>query len=575
MPKLHMTVSVRLSKKNAEIAKGAIGKIIDEDNWLNDVVDTYFQDIADRGRHFIYEKEKERVIGLEEFKNKYISIVFSMPKELTWTTEGENISVNLGSEVALNAKARQFWYRHVGGWLTFNISFEIDYDNKLLHYYALSAIQKALFPTEDSESIQSNIKLKVDPKKNQGQTLLEFIKERINQVNGKDKKAIQIDLGDKELIKATYLFDDEFFYQMLNQCSCNRDPGVIFTDQDTRTSYDQGLLQKVDLYARQKGALYFISGFTRNVIDFFRQDGAEVTDGTDFHYPTLPTDNTEEAKAQLESNSYVLYVNDHSIYEFVPSLRSLDSANDYIGTCPYLFFVHMMALHNEALLKDFESRMEELLEMVECKNIEDDNDNKTMVRSFDLARHNILRNIEKYKHMNMLRYDTEQEFYQAISHVRGLQERQDYWEKLLNKIETKVSDVRERLRQDSEDRLNKLVLAIGFLSLFQVLFQATEAARKLSPRKEEGDETGWALLNDLPTAIDMPLMVLALVISAVAIISVIIILIKKEDKKENNRIKTFADFFGWSELDITKAFKKATVILLALFLLSSLLFYFF
>src|SRR6185295_12413229 len=41
-----------------------------------------------------------------------------------------------------------FWFLHSNGALTYHLSFEIAYEHRLQHYYAMSMLQKAFFPSE-------------------------------------------------------------------------------------------------------------------------------------------------------------------------------------------------------------------------------------------------------------------------------------------------------------------------------------------------------------------------------------------------------------------------------------------
>jgi hypothetical protein len=88
-----------------------------------------------------------------------------------------------------------------------------------------------------------------------------------------------------------------------------------------------------------------------------------------------------------------------------------------------------------------------------------------------------------------------------------------------------VGNIRDRLRQDSEDRLNGLVMAIGFLSLFQLIFQATEVARKV------GQDSSLSLAG-LAFSIDLPLLFLALLAALLIISGTIFALISKDGLKK-------------------------------------------
>ncbi|MFD1046649.1 hypothetical protein ACFQ1S_14355 [Kibdelosporangium lantanae] len=101
-------------------------------------------------------------------------------------------------------------------------------------------------------------------------------------------------------------------------------------------------------------AYYFLAGFFQNIIDFLRQDIAEVLDGTDPIYPA--------AGEQEDPGHVIVYASAGSVFEVVAQSRSLSAGREWIGTCPYLFLVHLMTLHNEDLVRRYEQQVRNLIE---------------------------------------------------------------------------------------------------------------------------------------------------------------------------------------------------------------------
>ncbi|AMK20486.1 MULTISPECIES: hypothetical protein [Sphingobium] len=90
----------------------------------------------------------------------------------------------------------------------------------------------------------------------------------------------------------------------------------------------------------------FLAGFNQNIMDFMNQEASEVLDSLDPIYPK-----SEEQEAE---GFFIRYANPRSMITYVPRSRTLEVGNDFIGTCPYAFLIHVLSMHNEALTRSQE-----------------------------------------------------------------------------------------------------------------------------------------------------------------------------------------------------------------------------
>ncbi|MEZ5947157.1 MAG: hypothetical protein R3C04_09965 [Hyphomonas sp.] len=104
----------------------------------------------------------------------------------------------------------------------------------------------------------------------------------------------------------------------------------------------------------------FLAGFNQNIIDFLNQDSSEVLDSLDPIYP--------ENEAQEAERKFIRYANPRAMITYVQSSRSLETANDYIGTCPYAFLIHILSMHNEFLTREYEDAALQLVTDVRADN---------------------------------------------------------------------------------------------------------------------------------------------------------------------------------------------------------------
>ena len=459
-----------------------------------------------------------------------------------------------------NIQFRYFWFLHSNRDVSYHVSLQIDYQHRLRDYYALSVIQKVFFPSETpeppnyhnlkvissrgsemnlTEFIVARFNAHFSNLCNQNKISLltvsedEFWSRLVQKKTNQKQHPGRCDDGSKsrgswppEYCRAAFLLQDAFFDYTLRErldilgtlnndllntdlsemADCGRNSRRKWLRELVQTwnldansrpcdncnerpemTYDINSLTKLDSESEKKElALIFLSGYFQNIMDFFRQGDSEFEDGTDPLYPDDPT---------LDLH-FLLYATPDAIFEVVRESRSLESGRKHIGSCPYLFLVHVTLFHNESLVRRFEELIKNLVLEVEEKTLNyrgwsqlKSSDIKKLLTRFHLERLKIFGEVEKYMHMNVFRYDTEQAFYIRAMATKGISERQQHWEMVLAKLHETVDGLHDLAQQDSDDRLNKIILTITVSSIFQVLFASTQALRAFS-------KSGKQIIND-------------------------------------------------------------------------------
>jgi hypothetical protein len=227
-------------------------------------------------------------------------------------------------------------------------------------------------------------------------------------------------------------------------------------------------MQEVQEVAEQQLRYLFLSGFIQNIIDFMNQDASEVLDSTDPVYPS-----TAE---QEEESFFIRYASQRSITQFVPGSRSLKTGNDFIGTCPYVFLVHVLAMHNEFLVRDYERQTEALTLDIEKFNAEARlsraADRFYKFRTSDYTKY------QKHKYANVFRYDTERDLFEAVEARRGTRRKDEYLNSIVTNLEAQTRDLEGRLRSKVDRQFSLLLAAVGVFSVLQVLYQVLDISTR-------------------------------------------------------------------------------------------------
>lgn len=228
----------------------------------------------------------------------------------------------------------------------------------------------------------------------------------------------------------------------------------------------------------------FLSGFVQNIIDFMNQDTSEIQDSLDPIYPV-----TEQ---QDDESFFVRFANPRALVTFVEGSRSLETGQDYIGTCPYAFLIHVSALHNEFLARSYEARTFELIAEVEALNRK--GRLKTAASAFYRFRTGPFSDFQRHRYQNHFRYDTERDVFAALERLRGTSRREALLETLVLNMESQTRDLEARTSKQDEQRLSLLLGALGVFGLFQLAFNWADSLRR--HQGDGGDTAGTGLILD-------------------------------------------------------------------------------
>jgi hypothetical protein len=219
----------------------------------------------------------------------------------------------------------------------------------------------------------------------------------------------------------------------------------------------------------------FLSGFNQNIIDFMNQDASEILDSLD---PIYPTNDEQDSEA-----FFVRFANPRALITYVRSSRSLETGNDYLGTCPYAFLVHVCSFHNECLARNYEEEAFALIANVETFNQK--RQFKKAAEVFYDFRMSAYAGYQRHRSRNIFRYDTEGDVFDAMERLRGTSRRETYLESLVSNVESQTRDLEARIQKSDEQRLNYVLGALGVFSLFQLVFNWAEVLSDFNKRDTE------------------------------------------------------------------------------------------
>lgn len=513
-------------------------KGVPRSTFLRDAIDPLFNDISDRERLGEVQDYLLDTPGAQMWRE----IEIDAPNEITWETEGVSNTALLAKRGPRKVWLRRFWYVHLNGALSYHLSFLVRYTHTIEDYYFLSLLQKLTAPkefvpkdrTEKRYVWQTQKPLDLQPLDtvtviDQGQaprTFWRWVRDQFNEdadslfdtfslgapripakhaahmpKSGATKFQQLLSLEKSVETPGLYLpsarvmfffYDEEFFdallpppipgasrperRDMLDRAAFEQDAALVETHIDAKTgacTLDSALFAQVDI-ARLR--YYFLAGFCQNIIDFMRQDASEILDSTDPVYPVDPED--------VEEAFFVRYANPRALTTFVKSCRSLEVGNTYIGTCPYAFLIHVTAMHNEFAVRDYEDETDQLVQDVRAAAEADAHGRA--VEMFYEFRTNQFTDYQRYKYANIFRYDTEKKVFAAMERIRGVARKEAYLKEIVDTLEKQSGDSEARLSKRDEDRLNGILLVVGFYSIFQVAFEAVNHLDAILPINDAG-----------------------------------------------------------------------------------------
>jgi len=532
---------------------------------LSRAIDPLFNDIAIRDRNAVVE---EFLIDLDGAR--FVEpIRITVPERISWETEGQRFEARLGSAIQREVSARTFWYVHSNGALSFHISMLLSYEHRLADFYFLSMLQKLMFPKEFEAGGEvktdicsgrtgiwvldrPTVRCRAEIAGNEGQDVsddgdsfgaradLPFwtfirrltchqisiliatagLKSRIQPVEEQQLWRALIACDATSFVeipglkappaRSVFLLLDRQLFSLLQPA--NRDQlrvGDLYRPLIPAEAKRSGtvVLDIPAIEAVLDGApagmdvrYYFLSGFFQNIIDFLNQDVSELRDGTD---PVFP-----RTAEQHDEALFIRFANSRSLFQVVASSRSLEVGNDYIGTCPYLFLVHLMALHNEYLVQRYEveiaalqmrcdspalTRLGNLRSLLAAMSNEAHGGVAVPAREIQKAtaefyqfRLKAFTFFKRHLYDNTLRYDTERDLFDELQRIRGVATRLARCDAIVDGLDRTIKDLEDDKRyrdqaesRRAEGRLSKLLGVVGFFGVAQASFQAADAYRQL------------------------------------------------------------------------------------------------
>jgi hypothetical protein len=511
---LYLTVSTlierKVLKKNGELYDAfARERAQKKRRTIEAAVQPMFEDIADRERHIFFD---EHLIDAEDASDDAESchagsgrpITLEIPGLIRWLTEQQRWQYDAGTCWQLEGvTCRYFWFMHSNRDISYHVSLHIPYRHDARHYYALSLLQKLFFPSEVPDLLQMadsfcmNVVHEAGTPAERRESLTDFLKGQFrahvtNMLPGHndgwwEKLAREAPLDankflfSPEFSRAAFLLKDDLFdrtlrrpRQALQDLALHSARVRTACAADNKTPARQDAYRDVDVagLSREGLALIFLSGFLQNIIDFLEQDDLEYHDAIEPLYPT---------GAMRNDPHFLLYATEDSIFEIVSSSRSLEKGSQYIGTCPYLFLVHVTVFHDESLVRRFANSVRKLTKRIGKKTEKFSNFDASIdkldkiVSIFHKGRFGIFGEVERYRHINTFLYSTEQSFYKAISDYRYIEGRLQHWNDMLNELSNATSGAHELARQKTERRMDRVLFYIASFSIFQVLFAITQS----------------------------------------------------------------------------------------------------
>ena len=250
----------------------------------------------------------------------------------------------------------------------------------------------------------------------------------------------------------------------------------------------------------------FLAGFNQNIIDFMNQDTSEILDSIDPIYP--------DSSEQSDERFFVRYANHRAMISYVPKSRSLETGNDYIGTCPYAFLIHAMSLHNEFLAREHEAKSMARIERIEWHVAKgerrtseplsaaalrlDAREKLTGQDDFDKAEMAInqakiadYKEYERFRYANPFRYDTERDVFAKLEELRGTKRKKDALALAVASLEDHARDLQRRHEGDADKaaarrdtQLNILLGGTGIFGAGQMIYWIGDDARKAEAEKQ-------------------------------------------------------------------------------------------
>ncbi|MCV0382613.1 MAG: hypothetical protein K5799_04030 [Erythrobacter sp.] len=488
---------------------------------LREAIDPLFNDIADRSRLDVV---RDRLFSAAPAR----SLRLRLPDTIVWCTEGCAFSVDVSETDRLRTLSlRRFWYQHADGAVSWHLSFDYFYGEDLereqagappITYYFLALLQKLGWPNEfrlPAEKPSTDSLVGIDVIEDKGETgfwafvencfmqdaailqdacetrpepdptlLCRRSSAEVSGLDCYDSRSLFL-VHDKAFFDLIQPVDDgrvatrrsrvrdaafECYTRLIAAQKARQDSAFVRLGDD----YWRAARSPEDPHAETRLAYLFLAGFNQNIIDFMNQEASEVLDSLDPIYP--------KSDEQMEEGFFVRYANPRAFITYVPRSRSLEIGNDWIGTCPYTFLIHTLALHNEALTREQERAT--FVAIDDTRALIDRKDFEAAEVRINAVRREAFEKYERHRAHNPFRYDTERDVFSALEQLRGTSRLRQAYEGGLAALEEEARDLerrRDRTESSKEaDRDRRLAILFGILGVsgvIQVVFQVDQFAR--------------------------------------------------------------------------------------------------
>lgn len=539
-----------------------IDAVADRTKQLRSAINPLFNDIADRSR---LGRIEDQLFAVE----KAGKVEFVLPDKVTWTTEGRSYAVPIDKDACrYPVHVTRFWYLHGNGAMSWHVSFDVKYRDPAFEaslaegkvpngLYLLSLMQKLAYPKESEVAegkgdVRSDelFELQLCDGKPSAKPALfwsailgwfENDKAVMSAVHDVDLRSTSLmsvcpHIAINEIpglfcwdTRSNFFIKDEQFFRLIQPKADGelehrrtrvRDamfdayPGLI-PEQPMRKVTTLGKDYWQTMLAEGAGnrdgkelggstpverLLYlFLAGFNQNIIDWTNQDASEVLDSLDPIYPA--------SDDQLEEGFFIRYANPRCLITYVQRSRTLEVGNDFIGTCPYAFLIHVLAMHNERLTRDQEKLAFAVVEKVNdtLRAAEADkaaggamvgkliHQAEEWINWYRMA---AFEHFDRHRYFNPFRYDTERDVFDALEQLRGTSRLIAALDKAFAALDESTRDL-ERVRADAEaDQEGKRNLSltlvfgfVGFAGLAQVVLQIDQL------KHDSGFPFSWSVVS--------------------------------------------------------------------------------
>lgn len=243
----------------------------------------------------------------------------------------------------------------------------------------------------------------------------------------------------------------------------------------------------------------FLAGFNQNIIDWTNQDASEVLDSLDPIYPS--------SDEQQSEGFFVRYANPRCLITYVQRSRTLEVGNDFIGTCPYAFLIHVLAMHNERLTRDQEKlafavveKVNSYLRAAQAERLRPRRIGQLVSEAeewINWYRIAAFEHFDRHRYFNPFRYDTERDVFTELERLRGTSRLSAALDKALAALDESTRDiqrVRAEAETDDEERRNRFMTlvfgVVGLAGVAQVVFQIDQLMQGEDARFDWGSVAG-------------------------------------------------------------------------------------